>query len=318
MITVALYGAGQLATGLAARLARRDDIEVVGPSRAAEQLDGGSDVVIIATTTRLADVAADVERAVAAGSNVIVSAEESAFPWIVDRPTAERIHTLAYDRGVTVVGGGLNPGFLFDAFVLTLLGAHAEPELIHIRRVVDLSRFGDAVRGRLGLGFTVDQFTAGRERGDILGHAGFAQSMRIVGDAIGRPIDEVAAEFAPDFDESGLTSGFRQTYSASSADSIWFVAEFVGNVDLPAAGLVPLDTVTITDEFGTRTATIDPGVPSQEGSVSIIANSIDRVMAAPRGWITVAALPPAYPRVTGASATGAPTTGAPTTRKSAQ
>ena len=303
MITVALYGSGQLATGVAARLARRDDVTLDGPrAHVPGMLDGGADLVVIATTTRLVDVVDDVERAVRAGSNVIVSAEESAFPWLVGSESIERIHSLALERGVSVVGGGLNPGFLFDAFVLTLLGAHAEPQQIRIRRVVDLSRFGDAVRGRLGIGVTRDEFAAGLAQGEILGHAGFAQSMRIVGDAIGRPIDGISTEFDPDFDEAGITSGFHQTYSASTAGEDWFVAEFVGSVDLASASLSAIDIVTITDEFGTRTTRIDPGVPSQEGSVSIIANSIDRVIAAPPGWITVAAMPPAYPRVTRKSA----------------
>lgn len=297
MITVALHGAGQLATGIAKRLSSREDIQVIGPeSRSNALLDSGADVVVIATTTRLIDVVADIERAVAAGSNVIVSAEEAAFPWVGDLPTVERIDSLAREQNVTVVGGGLNPGFLFDAFVLTLLGAHALPREIRIRRVVDVSRFGPAVRARLGLGFTEKQFVAGRERGDILGHAGFAQSMRIVADAMGVPIDNIDGEFVPLYGAEGLTVGFHQTYSAATDGDVWFIADFIGHINLAAAEFEPQDTVTIVDEFGSSTASIDPGVSSQEGSVSVIANSIDRVIAAPAGWVTVADLPPAYPR----------------------
>lgn len=301
--SVAIYGAGQLASGVAARLRARGDIELRGPgARDATLLDGGADLVIIATTTLLADVLGDVERAVAAGSNVLVSAEESAFPWNVDREAADRIDALARQHRVTVLGGGLNPGFLFDALVLTLLGAHDLPSSIRIERVVGLGRFGEAVRGRLGLGFTADEFAAGRAAGRILGHAGFAQSMRIVADALGIDIDPIAGEFEPVYDTSGgddaRTTGFHQTYTATVAGEPWFVADFIGNVDLAAAGLTPGDRVTITDDHGTRTVTIDPGVPSQEGSVAVIANSVDRVIAGPPGWVTIAALPPAFPRMT--------------------
>jgi hypothetical protein len=297
MIRVALYGAGQLAHGLASRLADREDVEVIGPeAHNAALLTSAADVVIIATTTLLADVIDDVEAAVRAGSNVMVSSEEAAFPWNVDETAARRLHAAAVENGVTILGAGLNPGLLFDAFVLTLLGAHALPTRVHITRVVNVSRFGPVVRGRLGLGYTEAEFEAGRVNGQILGHAGFAQSMRIVGDAIGLPIDHIDGSFVPLWDADRRTVGFHQTYTGSTAGRDWFVAEFIGHVDPEGNGLTPRDTVLIDDGTSARTVTIDPGVPSQEGSVSVIANSIDRVIAAPPGWLTVADLPPAYPR----------------------
>lgn len=297
MIRIAVHGDGQLANGVAARLADRDDVAVIGPAaRDQGLLRSGAELVIVATTTLLEGVAADVELAVASGSSVIVSSEEAAFPWNVDGTVAHRIDALARERGVTVLGGGLNPGFLFDALVLTLLGAHAMPHDIRITRVVDVSRFGPAVRGRLGLGVTAEQFAAGRASGAILGHAGFSQSMRVVGDAIRLPVDQIVAEFEPYYGADGRTEGFRQRYTGSTGGRAWFTAEFVGHVDLRAAGLEARDTIDIDDGITPRTMTLDPGVPSQEGSVAMVVNSIDRVLAAPSGWLTVADLPPAFPR----------------------
>lgn len=297
MIRVALYGDGQLANGVAARLADHGDVAVIGPAaRDLELLRSGADLVIVATTTLLEGVAGDVELAVASGSNVIVSSEEAAFPWNVDETVTRRIDALARKRGVTVLGGGLNPGFLFDALVLTLLGAHAMPREVRITRVVDVSRFGPTVRGRLGLGVTAQEFTEGRARGAILGHAGFSQSMRVVGDAIGLPVEQIGAEFEPYYGDEGRTEGFRQRYTGSTGGRAWFIAEFIGHVDLIATGLEARDVIVIDDGITPRTMTLDPGVPSQEGSVAMITNSIDRVLAARPGWITVADLPPAYPR----------------------
>ncbi len=298
MITVAVYGDGQLANGLAARWSGRDDVTVLGPkAHDTTLLTSGADVVVIATTTLLADVLGDIETAVLAGSNVMVSSEEAAFPWNVDTHAADRLNSLAIERGVTILGSGLNPGLLFDAFVLTLLGAHALPTSIHITRVVNVSRFGPAVRARLGLGYDKSGFEAGRASGAILGHAGFSQSMRIVGDAIGLPIDNVEGSFVPLWSPDGHTVGFHQTYTGSTEGRPWFVAEFIGHIDPENTGLLPRDTVMITDGVAPpRTTTIEPGVPSQEGSVSVMANSLERVVAAPAGWLTVAQLPPAHPR----------------------
>src|SRR5690606_17342538 len=80
---VAIYGAGQAGTAVAGLLARRG-VTVDGPfgrdgRRAA--LESGADVVVITTTSFLADIAGDVRAAVSAGSHVLTSAEEAADPW---------------------------------------------------------------------------------------------------------------------------------------------------------------------------------------------------------------------------------------------
>lgn len=310
-LTVAIHGDGQLARGVAARLASRPDVRVLGPARRDQVvLASGADLVLVATTTRLRDVADDVRAAVSAGSNVLVSAEEAAYPWVVDRALAEELDALAVARGVSILGGGLNPGFLFDAFVLTLLGAHDVPRRIAIERVVDVSRFGAAVRARLGLGRTPADFERQRAAGEILGHAGFAQSMHVVAAAIGRRIDRLDAEFTPIFAAedielpgyrvaAGETAGFEQRYTAVTDGAGWFTARFLGHVRLADIGQRPTDRVVIDDGHGERTAELTPGVPSQDGSIAVVVNSIDRVVAAAPGWRTVADLPPARPHPRG-------------------
>src|SRR6478609_6651402 len=115
--SVAIYGAGQLGTAVAGLLAVNPRFEVRGPfgrQQRDDALRGGADVVVIATTTRLSDVASDVELAVGSGSNVLVSAEESAFPFMVDAALAEGLDRLAVEHDVSVAGVGVNPGLIFD------------------------------------------------------------------------------------------------------------------------------------------------------------------------------------------------------------
>ena len=94
MLSVAILGAGQLGSGVAAILRERATHHVLGPfGRAAREraLGSGADVVLIATTTRFRDVAPDIEAAVRAGSDVLVSAEECAYPFAVDASLAARL-----------------------------------------------------------------------------------------------------------------------------------------------------------------------------------------------------------------------------------
>jgi hypothetical protein len=308
-VRVALYGAGQLATNVAAVLSRRPDVEVLGPhGRDArdDALRSGADVVVVATTSFLRDVAPDVRLAVESGSNVIVSAEEAAYPWAVDQAVADEIDGLARERGLTVLGGGINPGFAFDGLVITATGPTASVSSIRVERVVDLSGFGETVLRRIGVGYTEDEFAAGTQSGAITGHIGFPQSMRVVAGALGVTIDRIDRTIAPLFAEreqrgrhlsvaAGQTAGFEQHYVAVVDGAPWFEALFTGHLDPPSIGKPPRDEIWIEGDPPLH-YTVVPGFNAQSGSAALIANSVRRVAAAPPGWLTVADLPPASPR----------------------
>ena len=187
-LSAALYGGGRLCENVARILEGRPSIELLGVFGRAEReraLRSGADVVLVATTSFLGAVADDIRAAVEAGSNVITSAEEAAFPWAADERLASELDALARARGVTILGGGLNPGFSFDALVLTACGATWDVERIRVERVVWLAGFSHTILRRLGIGYDAQEFAAGAAAGTISGHIGFPQSMRIVADKLG-------------------------------------------------------------------------------------------------------------------------------------
>jgi hypothetical protein len=309
LIRVAFYGAGQVSTNTAAILRRRDGIEVLGPFGRGQRdvaLRSGADVVVIATTSFLAAIADDVREAVEAGSNVITTAEEAAYPWANDPAVADRLDGLARDRGVTILGTGLNPGFAFDALVLTACGVVAEVESLLVERVVDLSGFGETVLRRIGVAHSAESFEEGRQSGAVTGHIGFPQSMRVVAGRLGVAIERIDRELEPIFAESDLpasaltvrageTAGFRQRYTAVFGGRPWFGAVFTGHVSPPAIGLEPLDSIEVRGPYGGVHLEARPGMNPQRGSAAVVANSVRRVIDAPPGWKTVADLPPAVP-----------------------
>lgn len=294
---VAIYGAGQAGSAVAALLARRG-LVVEGPFGRHERtaaLQGGADVVVITTTSFLADVADDVRAAIEAGSNVLTSAEEAADPWATDATLADELDRRACARGVTVLGAGLNPGFAFDALVLTAMGACVDVRSLRVERVVDLSGFGPAILRRLGVGYTPDAFADGIAQGTITGHIGFPQSMRVVARALGVDIERIDRAIEPLLAD-GRTAGFVQRYVALAGGRPWFTADFTGHVAPRAAGLVTADVIEVDATPPVRME-IAGGLPSQAGSAAVLANSVARVAAAAPGWLTVADLPPALPVV---------------------
>ena len=74
-----------------------------------------------------------------AGVNVVSIAEEMAWPWAYSREQASRVDALARANGVSVLGTGVNPGFVLDLLVVALTGVCARVDAITARRVNDLA-----------------------------------------------------------------------------------------------------------------------------------------------------------------------------------
>jgi 4-hydroxy-tetrahydrodipicolinate reductase len=327
-ITVALLGVGRVGRDLTRVLESREGIRIVSawsrdPTHHGadlgvlsggepvsvnvtgdrdEALGVGADVAVVATTSFLRELAPDLEAAIVSGHDVLCTGEETAYPWAVDRDLAERIDDLARANGVTIVGSGANPGFISDTLVVTLALAAPDVAGIRLSRVVNVSRFSATVLGRLGVGYTAEEFAAGREAGRIWGHIGYPQSMRLVADALGLELERVDGTVEPVFAErpfradhlevaEGRTAGFVQHYVGLLAGGETFDARMTGHLDPVAAGIDVKDTVEI-DGSVPLTLEVRPGFRAQETSVAVLANSIPRVRAAPPGWITVTELAP--------------------------
>jgi 4-hydroxy-tetrahydrodipicolinate reductase len=265
-------------------------------------LGAGADVAVVATTSFLRELASDLEAALASGHNVLCTGEETAYPWTVDRALADRIDALAKANGLTIVGTGANPGFISDTLVATLALAAPDVAGIRISRVVNVSRFSATVLGRLGVGYTAEEFAAGRAAGRIWGHIGYPQSMRLVADALGLELERVDGTVEPLFAErtfrgdhlevpEGRTAGFVQHYIGVLAGGEAFDARMTGHLDPVGVGIEVKDTIEI-DGSVPLSLQVSPGFRAQETSVAVLANSIPRVVTAPPGWITVVDLAP--------------------------
>ena len=252
-----------------------------------------ADIAVVATASRLCDVGDQLRACVAHGLDVITTAEEAAQPWATDRALAVELDAAARERGVTVLGAGVNPGFVFDALVLTLAGAAARVDRVEVERVVDLGRFSPAVQRRIGIGHTPASFAAGRESGAITGHIGFPQSMRVVAHALGRELERIESTIEPTLTDAALTGGLMPVAAGESAGFVqrylgyvdgepWFEARLTGHVDFVHAGLTRRDEIWLHGEPPLHLL-LDPGLDAQATVTSVIANSLARVCAAPAG-----------------------------------
>lgn len=153
-------------------------------------------VVLHATGSHFDRVLPQLQAAVRAGASVVSTCEELAWPWLRFEAEAEALDRLCEERGVSVVGTGVNPGFVLDrlpAFLSQVTGA-----VRHVRaiRVVDTLRARPALLAKTGAGLDEETFHAKADAGE-LGHVGLAESAALAAAGCGLEVDEVDEEILP-------------------------------------------------------------------------------------------------------------------------
>ena len=149
------------------------------------------DIVVIATTSWAAKHAPDLKKIINAGINVISIAEEMSDVQAQSPELDKELDELAKQNGVTVLGTGVNPGFVLDLLVVTLTAGCQSVERIEASRVNDLSPYGPTVMETQGVGLTPEAFRAGVADGSIVGHVGFPESIHMISEALGLGVDRI-------------------------------------------------------------------------------------------------------------------------------
>ncbi len=149
------------------------------------------DIVVIATTSWTSEQLPDLTKILSAGINCISIAEELSDVWAQNPELAKQIDDLAKKNGVSILGTGVNPGFVLDLLVVTLSGGCHTVERIEASRVNDLSPYGPTVMKSQGVGTTPEEFAAGVANGSIVGHVGFPESINMISDALGLGVDRI-------------------------------------------------------------------------------------------------------------------------------
>lgn len=269
-----------------------------------EAIGGKPEAIVLATGSFLTDVMEDVLVCSRAGVNVVSPCEELAYPYRRDPKLAAEFDAAAHEGGATILGTGVNPGFIFDTLVATCTGVCWDVTAIRGRRVVDTVGFGQNIHLRLGIGYTEDEFNAGHANGTIAGHVGFPESIEIVCERLGLRLDgPVTEEFAPFIAatpaptkygevKAGLTEGFvqRATGLVGGVELVRF--ELLLHLRPREAGYEPADTIEIDGRQPVRLS-LNPGMDAVVATSAELVNSLPAVIHAAPGLKTVKDLPAA-------------------------
>ena len=166
-----------------------------------------ADVVIHTTSSFIPQVKDQFLGIIRAGKNVITTCEEMAFPAAQHPEAARELDDAARAAGVTVLGTGVNPGYLMDFLPVTLTSVCQEVDTISVIRVADASRRRLPLQLKIGAGMTVQEFEA-KAGGGTMGHIGLIESVHLIAAALGWQLGRVETTLEPVIAEEDVTTRY--------------------------------------------------------------------------------------------------------------
>ncbi len=152
--------------------------------------------VVLTTSSHLQTVFPQIEQCVKAGLNVISTCEELSYPWERNPTLAKNIDNLAKKHGVTIVGTGINPGYLMDTLPLVLTAPCFRVDSIQVTRMMNSAKRRIPFQKKVGTRMTQEEFIEKINDKVITGHVGLLESIYMIAEGLEWKLDD-AVELPP-------------------------------------------------------------------------------------------------------------------------
>ena len=273
-----------------------DPLGVKVTNNAAEFLSKAKpDIVYLTTVSNLKDLMLQLDHCIEAGANVISTSEELVYPYAQHPELSIKIDKKAKDKGIVILGTGINPGFLFDTFIISMTSLCETVNKIKGLRIQDAAKRRLSLQRKIGAGLSKEEFET-----QILnkrGHVGFVESIRMITDSLKWKVEKITEEMEPivaeknvksDYIEvdKGKVAGIKQTARAHVGGEERIVLEiqfYIGAVN-------PHDSITIEGspsiEFRNK-----KGIDGDIGTTALVVNMTPKVIEASPGLKTMLDFP---------------------------
>lgn len=319
------YGIGPIGAEIARLAASRGGVEIVGavdidPAKVGKDLGDviglgrqlgvtvtsdaaklfaitPADVVMHTTGSYLPQVLPQLEQIIDAGVNIVSTCEELAYPAAQHPLLAEALEQRCRARGVSVLGTGVNPGFVMDTLALVMSGVCQDVRAVHCERVVNASLRRQPLQQKIGSGLTSEQFQELVEARKVR-HVGLYESIVMIAAGLGWSLDDVTETTSPMIAERpihtdyfdvqpGFVTGVNQVGTGYRAGEALITLSLRMYLDAPD----PHDAVRIE---GTPPVdlVLRGGTHGDRATSALVVNSAPRVVAAAPGLLTMKDLPP--------------------------
>jgi len=319
------YGLGPIGASIAKLALKRKDIKIIGAvdvnpsfvgrdlgdviglgsktgitvSDSARGLYGEADVLLHATSSFLNAAKGQFVEFCENKVDVVSTCEELSFPWYNHVEIARELDALAKRNGVTLLGTGVNPGFVMDFIPITLSGACASVKSVKVTRILDATKRRVPFQKKVGIGLSVAEFEENVRTGKF-GHIGLPESMAMIITSLGERVDRIEQKVSPKIASEELnTEHFGKVSAGKVIGLVQDGAAFSGarqlgtfHIEMYAGAKDPRDEIVIEGE-PSLALTIPGGTPGDIATAAVVVNSIPRVVEARPGLLTVRELRPA-------------------------
>lgn len=328
-IKVMIWGFGAMGRGMAEMLSTKKGVDIVGVCDLNPSLIGKNvfellksnrksdvtvtndidallknvkaDVCLIATDSFVKATYEKIIKVLKHKINVISTAEEMAFPMANEPELSRQIDLVAKENQVTVLGTGINPGFVMDLLVVALSGTMKDVTFVEAKRINSLSPFGPAVMHEQGVGISMESYEKRSKDGSLAGHVGFKESVSMIASAMGVKLDDFKQQMKPivtsidrksPYGEAkkGTLAGVNMTGQGFIKDQVFINMIHPQQIEPEMEGTHTGDYINLK---GTPniSMSITPEIDGGIGTIAMCVNMIPHVINARPGLKTMIDLP---------------------------
>lgn len=330
-IRVVVWGLGSMGSGIAKMVLSKKGFTIVGaidmdPKKAGKKLyeilgvpanednscvitknaedvikKGFADVCLLATASFTKVVFPYIKMAAEAGMNIVTTAEEMSYPRALDPELSDEMDKIAKKNKVSILGTGVNPGFIMDLVVIMLTGVCDTVESFNVKRINDLACFGKAVMVEQGIGLKPEEFVQGVKNDTIAGHVGFLQSFGMFEEAFGIKLKNIRQEKEPILTKvpratdivsvkAGDVAGCRQLGYADLDNKTFITMEHPQQIRPELENIETGDYITVNGTPNLNLQ-IKPEIPGGIATIAICVNMVPLVINSEPGLKTMLDLP---------------------------
>jgi len=251
---------------------------------------------IVTTSSELEKCAPTFRDLLGRGMSIVSTCEELCYPYLRHKKLAEELDQLARDGRGRLLGTGVNPGFLMDAFPVVATAISKSVKSVEVHRYQDAVIRRLPFQKKIGVGLSESQF-AHQVEAKTLRHVGLGESLHFIASYLGFEIDKWDEDIQPVLAERNLESGLgpvkqgsicgvRQEARGYQGKECVIVLKFQAAIGLAD----PHDRVIIRGEPPID-ITWKAGVPGDVATSAIVLNCIAPLLLTAPGLHTMATIP---------------------------
>lgn len=251
-----------------------------------------ADIVIHTTRSSLKEVYPQIELVIKSGKNLVSSTEELLIPYLQNPKLAKDLDNLAKKHKVTILGTGVNPGFVMDTLPLCLSSMCLEIKSIKIFRYLDASKRRLPLQKKIGSGMTKQEFAKLRAEKKI-GHVGLIESLELLLNGLDIKPDKIVEKLDPVIADKNIKTKYLEVKKGFVCGIKHIARAFKGKKEIITLDLrmflgakESFDMIMI-DGVPPIKMVLLGGIPGDHATVASLINAIPRVVKSEPGLKTM-------------------------------